>query len=207
MSAPAWAAAVLCGGASRRMGRDKALLVVDGAPMVRRVVDAARAAGAATVITVGGDGPGLEAALAGTSGVGGGVGGVRVVADAHPGEGPLGGLLTALGLLDEPVVLALSCDLLAPDPAAMAATVAALVASGDDADVAAPEWEGRPQWLHAAWRRTHAANEALAERFAAGERSVHRAVAAAGLTVVRASPIAPEALADADAPEDLSRGT
>jgi len=195
-----WGAAVLCGGASRRMGRDKALLVVEGAPMARRVAVAALEAGAATVITVGGDAGGLREALAGWD--------VRIVPDRYPGEGPLGGLLTALGNLgelDEDVGLVVSCDLLAPDPSTMAATVAALATGAGD--VAVPEVEGRRQWLHAAWRRSARVGEGLAATFAGGERSVHRAVTQARLTVLDVPDVAPGAVADADTPDDLRQGT
>ena len=41
--------AVLTGGASRRMGRDKALVLVDGETLGERVVDALRRAGASDV--------------------------------------------------------------------------------------------------------------------------------------------------------------
>lgn len=188
----AWAAAVLCGGASRRMGRDKALLVVDGEPMVRRVAAAAQTAGAATVITVGGDADGLRAAVSGFD--------VQVVPDRHPGEGPLGGVLTALAELDEAIVLVLSCDLVVPAPAAMGATVAALAEPGD---VAVPEVGGRGQWMHGAWRNTGDVRRRLGAEFAAGERSVRRAVTQAGLAVRCVPDVAPEALADADTPDDL----
>ena len=197
----AWAAAVLCGGASRRMGQDKALLVVDGQPMVRRVVTAARDAGAASVITVGGDQKGLVKALAGLD--------VRVVPDRFPGEGPLGGVLTALDELDAAgeadVVLVLSCDLLAPDPRTMATVAAALTDPGAPraADVAVPRVAGRDQWLHAAWRNDRQTRERLAAPFADDERSVHRAVAQAGLAVRHLVDLATESLADADTPEDL----
>jgi molybdopterin-guanine dinucleotide biosynthesis protein A len=176
------------------MGRDKALLVVDGEPLVRRVVRAARAAGAAAVATVGGDEAGLTAALLPVEGV-------RVLADHDPGQGPLGGILTGLVTLDHELVLVVACDLVAPHPAALAATVGALV---DDpaAAVAAPELDGRVQWLHAAWRRSSVQGP-LAEQFAAGERSVHRAVAGAGLRCVTVGDVAPGALADADTPDDL----
>jgi molybdenum cofactor guanylyltransferase len=176
------------------MGRDKALLTVDGEPMVRRVVRAVRAAGAAAVVTVGGDEAGLTAALLPAEGV-------RVSPDHDPGEGPLGGILTGLVTLDHELVLVVACDLLAPDPAALAATVGALV---DDpgAAVAAPALDGRIQWLHAAWRRSSVEGP-LAERFAAGERSIHRAVAAAGLRLVTVAGVAPGGLADADTPDDL----
>jgi molybdopterin-guanine dinucleotide biosynthesis protein A len=175
------------------MGRDKALLVVDGEPMVRRVVRAVRSAGAAAVVTVGGDEAGLTAALLPVQGV-------RAVLDHDPGEGPLGGILTGLVTLDHEVVLVVSCDLLAPDPTAMAATVRAL-ADDPTAAVAAPELDGRVQWLHAAWRRSSVQGP-LAERFAAGERSIHRAVAATGLRRITVG-VAPGGLADADTPDDL----
>ena len=48
--------AVLCGGASRRMGTDKALVEVDGVPMAERVAGALHAGGCAPVVFVGGDG-------------------------------------------------------------------------------------------------------------------------------------------------------
>jgi molybdopterin-guanine dinucleotide biosynthesis protein A len=209
-------AAVLAGGASRRMGRDKALLAIDGLPMVRRVVDAAVAAGAAKVIVVGGDVPALAVAVGDAA---------TVVADHHPGEGPLGGLITAFqgfgqrggGVEAGPtgpgqqdrlppvpppaaVLFGVSCDLVAPEAGAMRATVDALRAH--DADVAAPEIGGTVQWLHAAWRTSTVAR-ALAERFAAGERSVHRAVRQAGLRLVEVPGLAPAELADADTPADL----
>jgi len=101
---------------------------------------------------------------------------------------------------DDRPVLVVACDLVAPSPAAMRATVRAL-ADAPGADVAVPEAGGRPQWAHAAWRPGAAA--ALRGRLAAGERAVHRGVAAAGLVVVAVPDVAPGALADADTPADL----
>jgi molybdopterin-guanine dinucleotide biosynthesis protein A len=188
-----WSAAILCGGRSRRMGRDKALLEVDGVPMVVRVAQAADAAGASGIATVGGDGDGIAAAFGAID--------VDVVADDTPGEGPLGGILTALSRLDTDLVLILGCDLVTPSPAAMAATVAAL-ADQVDAVVAVP-WVGdRAQWMHSAWRKPSALAP-LAAAFGAGERAVHAAVAVAGLAVFRVEGLAARALADADTPADL----
>jgi molybdopterin-guanine dinucleotide biosynthesis protein A len=121
--------------------------------------------------------------------------GVAAIADDHPGEGPLGGILTALRAAPEDVevVLVVACDLVAPSPAALETTVAAL----GDADVAVPQ--GR-EWLHAAWHRR--ALPELATRFAAGERSVHRAVEGLAVTVVDVDPLA---CVDADVVEDLPR--
>jgi molybdopterin-guanine dinucleotide biosynthesis protein A len=176
-----FAGAVLTGGASRRMGTDKALLNVDGRAMALRVADALWQAGADRVIAVGGDTEGL-------SGLG-----LEVVPDRHPGEGPLGAILTALAATTEDVVVVLACDLVDPDPEAIRATVAAL----GEADVAAPPGE----LLHAAYHRR--AEAVLADAFAAGERAPRRAVAA--LHVVEVVGLSGEALADADDPEDLPR--
>jgi molybdopterin-guanine dinucleotide biosynthesis protein A len=185
------------------MGRDKALLVVDGRPMALRVVTAAAAAGAATIVAVGGDGSRLRTLFGPGVSAGHTTGAKSVgwVADDRPGEGPLAAIVTALDHLTEPVVLVVSCDLVDPDPRAMAATVAALEAA-PGAVVAAPRAGGAVQWLHAAWRRAEV-RDPLAAAFAAGERSVHRAVGGAGVRVVHPTGIAPAAVADADTPADL----
>jgi molybdopterin-guanine dinucleotide biosynthesis protein A len=183
------------------MGRDKALVEVDGRPMAVRVAEALAAAGAgeANVIAVGGDAGRLSAH------------GLTAVPDRWPGAGPLGGILTALGAKAGPgpdpgrpaadIVLVAGCDLVAPDPEAMAATVAALVAD-PAAAVATPVLAGRRRWDQAVWRRSRA-RDALAWQFEAGERAIHSAVAGARLAVVDVHGLAPEALADADTPAEL----
>jgi molybdopterin-guanine dinucleotide biosynthesis protein A len=181
----AFAGAVLCGGASRRMGRDKALLSVDGRALALRVADTLRAAGADPVLAVGGD----LAALAAL--------GLAGVPDQEPGAGPLTGILTALAQATAPVTFVAACDLVAPSAEAVTATLAALEA----ADVAVPLVDGRRQWMHSAWRAGAAAP--LAAAFDAGERAVHAAVAAAGLRVVDVS-LPAAAVADADTPADLA---
>jgi len=73
---------VLAGGESRRMGRDKALLEENGVTLVARVADVVSSvAGNATIVAPVGRYEGL---------------GVPVLNDSWPGEGPLGGILTAL---------------------------------------------------------------------------------------------------------------
>ncbi len=75
---------ILTGGASRRMGADKALVEVDGVAMAARVASALAAGGCDPVVCQGGD-PTLLAAL-----------GMTVLADTHPGGGPVAGILDAL---------------------------------------------------------------------------------------------------------------
>lgn len=177
---------VLCGGASSRMGRDKALVVVDGRALARRVADALAAAGATSVTAVGGDASALGAL------------GLAVRPDEWPGEGPLGGLVTALDTVGEDIAVVLGCDLLAPDPTAIRATVWALAEAGD-ADASVPFVGGRAQLHHMAWRRRAA--PALRARFLAGARSLHAGTA--GLRVRRVEGVAIGAVRDADVPSDL----
>ena len=186
---PRLGGAVLCGGASRRMGTDKATLSVDGSALVRRSADALTAAGVDPVVAVGG-------ALADLRQLG-----LDAVADGWPGEGPLGGIVTALGGADRwwpdaDAVAVLACDLLAPSQDVIGA-LAAEVRAG--ADLAVPVVDGRDQWLHAVW--STGATEVLRSRFEAGIRAPRRAVEA--LRVVRLAVDDTGVARDADTPADL----
>lgn len=169
------------------MGRDKALVVVDGQPMAQRIATALREAGATEVIAVGGDATALSAL------------GLDVRADRWPGEGPLPATITALLEAREDSVLVVSCDLLHPSPVAMAATVDALRAH-PGAVGAVPLVDGHRQWTHAAWRADAA--RALVAARDGGIRSLRRA--GADLLVFDVHGLDPAALADADEPEDLA---
>ena len=184
--APRVAGAVLCGGASTRMGQDKALLEVAGTPMAALVAAALRAAGATEVFAVGGNADALGAA------------GLTVRPDAWPGAGPLAATVTALEVAAEPIVVVLACDLLHPSAAAITATVDSLVAV-PAAHGAVPVHDGHRQWVHVAWRATAA--RALREAYERGVRSLRRA--APGLALVEVPGLPADALMDADGPGDL----
>lgn len=169
------------------MGRDKATLEVEGLAMAVRVADALRAAGADEVRAIGGDGAALERL------------GLAVQPDDEPAAGPLGGTLTAVRTATRPLVAVLACDLLAPSPAAIEATVAALRAR-PGAVGAVPVVDGHPQWTHAVWR-AEAARDALGAAWREGARSLRRA--SAGLALVEVHDLDPAAVADADTPGDL----
>jgi molybdopterin-guanine dinucleotide biosynthesis protein A len=177
-----WCGVVLTGGKSRRMGRDKALLSIAGAPMAVRVVRALEEAGARSVVCVGGD----SAALAAL--------GLETIEDDYPDGGPLGGLVSGLSHTDGPVALVTPCDLLAPDAAAFRVLVATLMQS--DALIAVPIVDGAWRPLPAAFRA--AARPLLLDAFEAGERAVHRAIERLAFVAADVGP-----LTDADTPEDL----
>lgn len=167
----AFSGAVLTGGRSRRMGTDKALLGVGGRPLVTRGGDALRSAGAAEVLAVGGD----QAALSRL--------GFRTVPDLRPGQGPLGGLVTALDAARHDPVVVLACDLPRIAAAAVTALLDAIEAGdapgangglpgGPDAVVALAG--GRRQVLLGAYRRR--CLPTLRAAFERGVRSVHQAL-------------------------------
>jgi len=175
---------VLTGGASRRMGTDKALLEIDGRPLARRVADVLVAAGAVSVVAVGGDLPALRAA------------GLVAIADPHQGEGPLGGIATALGhLADQDVVVVLACDLPAVTPQGIRAVVDAL----GEADVAVPHAAGRLQPLHAAWRPR--ALPTIERVLGEGRRAVAAALDA--LEVVTVEGLDPAGFVNVNTPGDV----
>lgn len=177
---------MLCGGASARMGVDKALLEVDGVAMALRTADALLASGVEQVVAVGGDSHALERL------------GLATVGDSRPRSGPLAAIGDALTWSHANIVLVVSCDLLDPDPSAMRITVEALVAA-PDALVAVPVVDDQRQWTHAAWRRE--AGPLLGQQIARGERAIWRALR--GAAVAEVLGVAAAAVADADLPSDL----
>ena len=95
---------VLAGGQSRRFGSDKARYIIDGQPMLKRVVERlANLFGSVTVIAKEAD---LYADL-----------GCPTVADHYPVQAPLAGLLTALELSGTAWTFIAACDLPALDEA------------------------------------------------------------------------------------------
>jgi molybdenum cofactor guanylyltransferase len=155
---PPFTVAMLAGGASRRMGTDKALIDVDldGEPMGARVLVAAILSGASEVLAVGGNEQELTAQ------------GWSYIADSWPGEGPLGGLITALEQSSWPTVVLLACDHPDVDPEELRSMVDALSAN-DDVEAAIPVLEGHPYVTHSVWRKQCVGT--LRSAFETGERA------------------------------------
>jgi molybdenum cofactor guanylyltransferase len=181
----AFSGAILAGGASSRMGRDKAMIEIGERRLIQVSVDALVDAGAAEIFVVGGDADAL------------GTLGLRVVGDEFPGEGPLGGIITALDSAIAPTVVVLACDHLSTEGPAVRSIVGAL----GTGDVVVPVVDGRKQTLHAAWRRD--ARHTLRARFEAGARSVRDGLV--GLSVVQLLDGDPCWFRDADVSADLPR--
>ena len=178
------AGAVLAGGASTRMGRTKSLIEVRGTPMGRMVVDALTAGGCRPVAVVGG-----EAGL-----------GCDLVADRYPGEGPLGGILTALAHFEAVSgvshVLVSACDLPFLDESTVRNLLAAAAATPDAAAVVAHSGRRDPGLV--VWNQQCFAD--IAEAFSSGTRAVHAVLEQVATVEL---PVDPHALRNVNRPDDL----
>jgi molybdenum cofactor guanylyltransferase len=177
---------LLTGGASRRMGFDKARLSIDGVP------NAARLAAV------------LKAVVAPTVEVGPGVSGLPAIQEVPAGAGPLVAMCAGARHLrstghDGPV-LVLACDL----PFMSSDVISELCAWVGDGSVV-PVVAGRAQPLCARWSQNDL--RAAEDLVVAGERSMRSLLGRRGITFPdesewRAKQIL-RAFADADSPADL----
>jgi len=183
------AGVVLAGGASRRMGETKALIDVDGTAMADRVLDVLRAVGGDPVVLVGGDADELATLSA------------PVVPDMYPGEGPVGGVLTALEHLASldavDAALILPCDLCDVTTDTLWPLVEA--ASGDGHSRVWVAATDRMEPMCALW--SLAARGVVRDQFVAGQRALHRVIAELPHTTVT---VEARALRNVNRPEDLS---
>ncbi len=187
-SARGFTGLILAGGASTRMGQDKAFVQIGGIALVERVANRLEDARAAEVIVIGGDLDGLRTA------------GLDARADRYPSQGPLGGLITGLAELKDPESFAFvcACDQPEVDPQLPALL---LGRCSDRSDAAIPMARGVPQVLAAVYRAR--ALGALQQSYDAGERSLRRAVQELDGVVVEGLP--ERWFVDLDTPEELAR--
>lgn len=150
---PAYSAIVLAGGRSTRLGRDKASEPLLGKPLLQHVVDRV-APLVAEIVVVRAPGqalPPIEAAIP-----------VRVVDDAYPGTGPLGGIYTGLQASGTDRGLAVACDM----PLLSQPLLRELLRRSAGCDVVMPVIE-YPEPLHAVYGRI--CLEAMRARLDAGQ--------------------------------------
>lgn len=192
------AGAVLAGGTSRRMGRDKRWVEIDGTPLLERAL-APLAHLTDEVFVIGGQPPYGDRQVAD----------VRLVPDHRPGHGPLAGIETALRATDRHIVVVVAVDHPRVVPAVLE-RLADHLAAHDAADVAVLETDGPPQPLIAAYRT--AAVTTIASLLDDGVRSATRALATLTVTTVpatlwRRDDTAGMTLRDIDTPDDLEHAS
>jgi molybdopterin-guanine dinucleotide biosynthesis protein A len=178
---------LLTGGSSRRLGVDKAGLVVHG----QRLADHAAAA--------------LGAVCARVVEVGPGITGLPCCREDPPGQGPLAALVAGaagLGAHASEGVLLLACDL-----PTVEAPLLELIARWPGRSTVVPVADGRPQLVCARYG-TEALGVAAAA-LAAGERSLRSLLERVDHDLLDPSDwgavAPPDAFADVDTPDDLAR--
>ncbi len=182
MSGAEFSVAILIGGDSSRMGSDKATYEVDGSAMAVRVAQAAESAGASEILLIGGT-QAKAKKLIGTW-----------KKDGFPGEGPLGGVITALKASSHDSVVVLSCDM----PFITDAVISSLVRGLADAQASVGRTD-RLNWLCAAWSKEECLTT-LQSVWKRKERAVHRA---AVLLDVAEVPVPAVAVRNINSPTDL----
>ncbi|MFW5709503.1 MAG: NTP transferase domain-containing protein [Chloroflexota bacterium] len=130
--------AILAGGQSRRMGRDKAFLRFKGKPLLQHVIDAVMPLG-------------LPVNLIANDHERYAVFNLPLYSDVVPSTGALGGVYTALHVSETAYVLCLACDM----PFVQTDLLRYLIRQIDaSSDVIVPQFGGRYQPLHAIYRKT-----------------------------------------------------
>lgn len=187
--------AVLAGGRSRRYGRDKAMELVAGVPMLHRAIHTLQAVMDDVVV--------ISCNHADVPK------GIRVLPDARPGHGPLGGLHTAL--LEAVArelhgVLLLACDLPLVSGGVLGAIVAQAETSLEPWAAAAPSRPGGVEPLCAVYGC--AALPLVEERLDGPDLSMHslfRALDGRELSLASLGLDRDETFLNVNTPEDLVR--
>jgi molybdopterin-guanine dinucleotide biosynthesis protein A len=155
---------VLAGGASRRFGRDKALVEFGGEPLVARLCRTLHESAATAVRIVG------DARKYGDIGV-------ECIADRWPGKGPLGGIITAITATEDSAAepswsLIIGCDM--PFLTVEWLRHLAERTAASQAEVVVPQSAYGLEPLCACWRAS--AVPALTRAFESGVRRVTEAM-------------------------------
>jgi molybdopterin-guanine dinucleotide biosynthesis protein A len=148
--------AVLAGGQSRRMGQDKAFLPVGGRPVVERVVERVAPLSDDLLLIANTQAPYSHLAA-------------RLVSDVYPGQGPLGGIYTALQAARHEHCLVVACDMPFLNPGLLRYLID-LVGLASGYDVVIPRVEEFPETLHAVYGKR--CLEPIQRRLLAGQLKI-----------------------------------
>lgn len=181
---------LLCGGESRRMGRDKALVAVQGRTLIERSL-AALCAVADQVWLASGSEPRYPHL------------GLTCVLDVEPGAGPLAGLAAGLRACSTPWLAVLSCDLPLAEGEMLRGLLVRAEAGGWDAALLGLPRGSQP--LFAVYRTATCA-PAVSAALRAGERrmvSFHGGLRVVSVAAVELGGAAERAGINLNTPEDL----
>nr|CAA9219487.1 Molybdenum cofactor guanylyltransferase [uncultured Armatimonadetes bacterium] len=180
--------AILAGGLSRRMGQDKAVLVLNGRTLLERAARTAHDV-APSVLVVGRDRP-----------PGWPIPDTRFVPDDLTDVGPLGGLATALRSAGGDDVLAVACDMPRLTPSALRWLFEQAVTRSPESHGVAVLNEGRVEPLFSVYAA--ACLPLIESQLAAGRRSLHALITAGRFEQAEAPPDICAALVNVNTPEE-----
>lgn len=126
--------AIMAGGKSSRMGRDKSFIKLDGKPMIEHILDKVENLGDELLLISNNPAPYQYL-------------GLPVYADVIPDLGPIGGLHTALKRSTKPHVLIVACDM----PWLNRRLLWYMISIRDKAEAVVPLWTKHPEPLHAVY--------------------------------------------------------
>ncbi|MCI0712966.1 MAG: molybdenum cofactor guanylyltransferase [Chloroflexi bacterium] len=126
--------AIIAGGQSSRMGRDKSFVELAGQPVIKHVMERVEGLGQAETILI----TNHMAAYAHLD--------LPMFSDVLPDKGSLGGIYTAIYYSQQPHTLVVACDMPLLNTDLLRYMVGLL---DDETDVIVPTVEGYPQGLHA----------------------------------------------------------
>ena len=135
------AGVVLAGGLSRRLGRDKAIEIFDGEPLVHRVIGRLSEIVDEVVVVVNSRERADALPLPD---------GVNTVVDVYPDTGSLGGIFTGVSFVESEWSIAVACDM----PFLNMDLLAHMLTLCPDRDVVVPVVEGRPEPTHAIYSKS-----------------------------------------------------
>jgi molybdopterin-guanine dinucleotide biosynthesis protein A len=144
---------VLAGGKGRRLGRPKALVELEGQPLIQRIIKLIEPIFDELLIVAD-----QTEELQGL--------GVRVVADAIPGCGSLGGIYSGLCQASSPYIFCFACDM----PFLNADLIKYMIDNCDIGDVLIPRQDGELHPLHAVY--SQACREPIRSRLARHELKI-----------------------------------
>lgn len=184
-------ALILAGGDSRRMGQDKAVLVLDGKTLLQRVTATMQQIFSKVIVSVRQLRAGVDAPQ---------------VCDEHETSGPLAGLIAGLAQADTPWVFAVACDM----PFVSAKVVEHLAGCRGEFQAVVPVVDGHPQPLAAFYEKS--ALETMRASLAADNRSLRGALDKLEVNYVNEAELCEcdpqlRSFFDLDTPQDLAQAS
>ena len=177
------------------MGRDKAVELLGGQPIIRRVLERVAGLTSENIVVVADHARRDALPLLGDT---------RIVSDVYPGMGSLGGIFSGLAAAENEWAMVTACDM----PFLNSDLLGYLLSLRDGADVVVPVVEGRPEPTHALYSRE--CLPFIEERLRAGELKItgfYGGVMVRYVEEEEIRPFDPELLSffNVNSPEDLER--